>query len=108
MNRREIGIQAQAPMRRRGQKYTEEEKEIWMKGRNAGIFLTLNFITPIPIEQMNKDLLRLTASLLNIPGYSNMRDYQLLEAIRNRGVQRAGIKRRQGGNGFELVRVPRA
>lgn len=91
----------------RRRKYNDYEKEIWNRGRKAGVFTALNFIVPIPIEQMNKDMLRLTASLLNIPGYSKMRDIELLQSIRNKNVEKAGFKRKQNANGFELIQVPR-
>jgi hypothetical protein len=106
MNRREIGIQADAPFRRRG-KYTDDEKEIWMKGRNSGIFMTLSYIVPIPIEEMNKDMIRIVASLLGIPNYSRMSAQELTQSVRDRGVLKAGFKRKQGQRGFELIRFPR-
>jgi hypothetical protein len=72
------------------------QKEAFNKGRRAGIWTALNYIVPIPIEGMNQRLLNAVAMALGIPSYSRMTQEQLIQAIKDRGINRASFKNDQG------------
>jgi hypothetical protein len=72
------------------------QKEAFNKGRRAGIWTALNYIVPIPIEGMNQRLLNAVAMALGIPSYSRMTQEELIQAIKDRGVNKASFKNDQG------------
>lgn len=74
----------------------EIKKEAFNKGRRAGIWTALNYIVPIPIEGMNQRLLNSVAMALGIPSYSRMTQEELIQAIRNKGINKASFKNDQG------------
>lgn len=72
------------------------QKEAFNKGRRAGIWTALNYIVPIPVEGMNQRLLNAVAMALGIPSYSRMTQDELIQAIRNKGVNKASFKNELG------------
>jgi hypothetical protein len=72
------------------------QKEAFNRGRRAGIWTALNYIVPIPIEGMNQRLLNAVAMALGIPSYSRMTQEELIQAIKDRGVNKASFKNDQG------------
>jgi hypothetical protein len=97
MERREIGIQADIPLRRRRGRLNEQEKAIFDKGKRAGIWLANNIIFPVPLDAMSQRLLNAVAMDAPISGYSNMREAQLKEALRARGINKATFKVNRDG-----------
>lgn len=79
------------------------KKESFKNGRRAGIYLTLQKIVPIPLDLMDKDLLRASASRLKVPQYYNLRDFQLKQAIQDKGYSRIGFKPSRDNKRTELI-----
>jgi hypothetical protein len=103
MDRREIGIQADIPLRRRG-RLNEQEKAIFDRGKKAGIWLAHNLIFPIPLDAMSQRLLNAVAMDANIPSYSKMRENELKEALRARGINKATFKKTRDNRRQLLVK----
>ncbi len=78
------------------QAFDEGKKEGFRKGRRAGIWLSYNYIFPIRLEAMNKDLTRVVASKLRVPNYSNLSQQQLSQSIRNMGYNKIAFKEQDG------------
>jgi hypothetical protein len=72
------------------------QKEAFNRGRRSGIWTALNYIVPIPLEGMSQRLLNSVAMALSIPSYSRMTQEQLIQAIKDRGVNKASFKNDRG------------
>jgi hypothetical protein len=75
-------------------------------GKKAGIFVALNYIIPMNIDIMPKDLVRASAQFIGIPGYSKMTLEQLKQQIRQRGINKIGFKPNIAGTNIEIVTKP--
>ena len=75
-------------------------------GKKAGIYITLNYILPMDLNIMNKDLIRAGAQFIGIPGYSKMTLEQLKQAIRNRGINKIGFKPNRERTNVEIITKP--
>jgi hypothetical protein len=78
------------------QSFKEGKREGFIKGKKAGIWLSYNYIFPIRLEAMNKDLVRVVSAKLRIPNYSNMSQNQLLQSIRDLGYNKIAFKENNG------------
>lgn len=83
--------------------YKEGRKIGFDKGRKAGIYLSLQKIVPIPLDAMDKDLLRAAAARLRVPQYYNLRDIQLKQAIQDMGHTKVGFKPSRDNRRTELI-----
>jgi hypothetical protein len=75
-------------------------------GKKAGIYVALNYIIPIDLDVMNKDLVRASAQFIGIPSYSKMTIDELKQAIRQRGINKVGFKPNKQGTNIEIVTKP--
>lgn len=75
-------------------------------GKKAGIYITLNYILPMDLNIMNKDLIRAGAQFIGIPGYSKMSIDQLKQSIRNRGINKIGFKPNRERTNVEIITKP--
>lgn len=73
---------------------TKRERKVgtFSSGKKSGIYITLNYIIPMDLDIMNKDLIRAGAQYIGIPGYSKMTVEELKNAIRQRGINKVGFK----------------
>lgn len=72
-------------------------------GKKVGIYIALNFIIPMDLEIMNKDLIRAAAQFLAIPGYSKMRVDEIKDIMRKRGINKIGFKPNREGKGIQVI-----
>jgi hypothetical protein len=88
-----IGIQTTAP----------RKVGTFATGKKAGIYITLNYILPMDLDIMNKDLVRAGAQYIGIPGYSKMTLDELKQSIRNRGINKIGFKPNRQRTNVEII-----
>lgn len=83
----------------------EKKKKIgtFNSGKKAGIYITLNYIIPMDLDIMNKDLIRAGAQYLGIPGYSKMTLEELKNSIRQRGINKVGFKPNRERTNIEVI-----
>jgi hypothetical protein len=90
MDRREIGIQANIPLRGCSKAV---RKAVFDKGKRAGIWLAHNLIFPVPLDAMSQRLLNSIAQDARVPGYSRMTEQELKNSLRAQGINRATFKK---------------
>jgi len=87
------------------QNYKQGKRDGFTSGRKTGIWLSYNYIFPISINALNKDLARTAVGTLRLaPRYSSLSHEQLKQVLRDAGYNKVIFKEQNG----ELRVIPRA
>lgn len=73
------------------------KREGFQKGKRAGIWLSYNYIFPISIDRLNKDMARTAVSLLKTSTNIGRMSYeQLKQSLRDAGYEKIAFKEDNG------------
>ncbi len=85
--------------------YKQGKQAGFASGRKTGIWLSYNYIFPISINALNKDLARTAVATLRLaPRYSSLSHEQLKQVLRDAGYSKIIFKEQNG----QLTVIPKA
>lgn len=84
--------------------FKEGKREGFQNGRRAGIYLAYNYIFPIPVDILDKDLSREAAGLAGMSGRGNKSITELKDYLRQQGYNKVIFKKNREHNRVELIK----
>lgn len=84
--------------------YTAGKRDGFHSGRRVGIYTAYNYIFPIPVNLLSKDLAREAAGLAGMTSRGTKSIEELKQYLRDHQYNAVIFKKSQNGNYLELVK----